>query len=440
MGDSGFQTLLILTGFCGFLGSISLIMTRPFLGIVFLMVIHFWLGSIEAVIYPRILSIILVASIMIPIFAVKQRMMNENFNFDLTTKKLLGLSIIIFLWENVVNHIVYLQGFNVFIATIARVLLPIILSTLIYIAIQNKEQFHRYNIILILLISVSALIGILQFLGISWAWKMRVIQGGYTLSSISEPAGLALYSLHFAYQLSYVFPFALSLTMKDKFLQKSNVIFIAALILFFVALILTTVRSAILGMLIGSMFTLVKLKKFKKGLMATVALGIIAVSMFLFMDISSVLEIITTYDDKSAVGRIPLFLTGLYIAKDNLLFGVGYDRFHDYTDHYYGNIYNMQGAAGVSYHPPHNQFINILVYFGIPGFLLLSAFYLVIVKKLSFMQNFTDPYFSCISAGLLGSYISYIINSSFHNLGPFLSDPYAWFFIGATFVLFKFNE
>jgi O-antigen ligase len=239
--------------------------------------------------------------------------------------------------------------------------------------------------------------------------------------------------------LAYAFPLILSLVLKDKFIHKSNIFFASTGVLIFVALIFTAVRSAILGLLMGTLCTLFKIRKYKKGLMALLMTGMVFIFMVNFFDVSAVLDTITTFDDKSAVGRKPLFLTGLYIAKDNLLFGIGLDNFTYYSDHYYGKVYHLRGAESIAYLPPHNQFINVLVYYGAPGILLLSMFYVVIIKNLVVAQKKSmDEYCFHISAGLLGSHISYIFNSFFHNLGPFFSDPYAWFFIAATFICFKF--
>ena len=87
----------------------------------------------------------------------------------------------------------------------------------------------------------------------------------------------------------------------------------------------------------------------------------------------------------------------------------------------------------------HNQFINIMLYYGVAAFLLLILFYYYILRGLRHVARTTkDPIIRAVSLGLIGSFVAYMINSLFHNNGPFFSEPQAWFFIGIA--AFVFNE
>jgi len=434
MSDINFVILLAV--FC-----ILLTMKKPFLGIVFIMIMHFWFGSIEADIYPRILSVIFVGIVITPVLAIERRIGFEKVEIDSKTKKILGISIAIFLWEVFVNQIIHGQSFTVFIRTTAKVFIPVLLSFLIYVVIQTKDQFNKYIIILVFLISVSALIGILQYFGISEAWKLREIQGPVFIEQ--EPAGLALFVLHLSYQLGFILPLVFSIIIRRNLLHKKNVFYILSFLSIVIGLILTTVRSAISGALIGLFLTLIIIKKLKKGLLLLLILTVFILLLFSSMDTSRSqrLTSITDITDSSAATRIPLFLTGINVAKDNLLFGVGSGKFQEQTEDYYRDVFHMRGAPIIFSTTPHNQFINTLVYFGIPALLLLLYFYFKLIKGLFMTQKTThDNYYRYILAGLIGSFISYIINSFFHNAGPFISDPYNWFFIGAALVLFKLQN
>lgn len=428
--------IILLAVFC-----ILLTMKKPFLGIIFIVIMHFWFGSIEAGMYPRILSVIFVGLVLTPVLAIERRIGYEKVEIDTKTQRILGISITIFLWEVFVNQFIHAQSFTVFIRTTAKVFIPILLSFLIYVVIQTKDQFNEYIFILVLLISVSALMGILQYLGISGAWKLREMQG--PILHRSEPAGLALFVLHLSYQLGFTLPLVFSIIMRRNLLHKKNIFYVLAFISMAIGLILTTVRSAISGALIGLIITLVIIKKFKKGLILLLILTVFMLLLFSYMDTSRSrrLTSITDISDSSAATRVPLFLTGIKVAKDNLLFGVGSGRFQEQTEDYYRDVFHMRGAPIIFSTTPHNQFINTLVYFGIPALLLLLYFYFKLIKGLFKTQKTThDNYYRYISAGLIGSFISYIINSFFHNAGPFISDPYNWFFIGAALVLFKFQN
>lgn len=427
----------LLAVFC--VGCLAItIIKNPFLGIVLVMIMHFWLGSIEASIYPRILSIIFVGLVITPFLAIERKIKFEKTALDSKTKSILQISITIFLWEIFVNQVVHVQNFSVLTAATAKVFFPILLSVLVYLVIENKKRFEKYIFLLVLLISTSALVGILQTLEISWAWKLREMQG--PVLNKPEPAGLALFSLHFSYQLGCALPLVFAMAMRQKIHRRENIFYVSASTLITVAVILSTVRSAILGALIGSVFVHFILRKYKKGLILLLTLTIAVLFIFFSMDISR-FKPITTISDRSAALRIPLFFTALNVAKDNFLFGVGSGRFEEEAESYYRYVDHMRGARTIFVTTPHNQFLNTLVYFGVPGFLLLLLFYFRLFKGLILIQKTSqDTYYRFFSAGLLGSFISYIINSLFHNTGPFISDPYSWFFVAATFLLFKLQS
>lgn len=191
--------------------------------------------------------------------------------------------------------------------------------------------------------------------------------------------------------------------------------------------------------MIGVLFVILISRNYKRGVASVINLSSL---LFVFsLNNLYVFKEIATISDQSAHARIPLFLTALRIAKDNPVFGLGSGRFSEMAESYYYQISHMYGAATVLHTSSHNQFLNTLDYFGFPGLLLLLLFYYKLIKSLiSVSRNLSDNYFFYISSGLIGPHISYIIHSSFHNTGPFLSDPYAWFFIATTFVLFKYNR
>src|SRR4030067_2539293 len=137
MDDIGLFILLIVSILFSFASLLFLIITKPFLGIVFIMIMHFWFGSIEAGIYPRILSIILVAIILVPTLSVQRKITFENIHFYCSTKKILGIAITLFIWEMFVNQVIHQQGLSVLISTTVKVFIPILLGSLIYILIQN---------------------------------------------------------------------------------------------------------------------------------------------------------------------------------------------------------------------------------------------------------------------------------------------------------------
>lgn len=417
--------------------ALTIIMIKnPLWGIIFVMIMHFWFGSIEAGIYPRILSIFYSILITIPIIIFK-KIKNQKIFTTSKTNVVIWISLSLFIWQIFVNQVIHSYDTEHFISTIARVLAPILMAIVIFILTDTKKKFENYIYILIIVIAVSATVGILQFFEIPLAWKIREVQGEVILKP--EPAGLALFSLLFSYHLALVIPLVFSLILnKEKTFKKRQILLIIFLVLIF-ALLTTKVRSALIGSFIGILFVISIVKNYKRGIA-----GIILLSGMIFifsLTNTSVFEEISTFSDQSASARIPLFLTALRIAKDHPLFGIGVGRYSELAESYYYQVSHMYGAETILITSSHNQFLNTLDYFGMPGFFLLLLFYYKLFKGLIWSnRNSSDNFSFYISSGLIGSQISYIIHSSFHNTGPFLSDPYAWFFIGITFVLFKYNS
>ena len=88
---------------------------------------------------------------------------------------------------------------------------------------------------------------------------------------------------------------------------------------------------------------------------------------------------------------------------------------------------------------PHNQFLVVLVYYGFPGLILLTAFYLQMLRPLwpafrgSLGPEAGQPAF--LVPGVIGALIAYGINSLLHNAGPFVGDWYHFILVGLAMAL-----
>ena len=413
-----------------------LFLIKPFWCVIFVIIMHFWFGSIEYGVYPRIWSIFLLGIIVI-LRQVYYRPVSlyTILKQDKYTKVIIEISVALFIWQivcNIMNNIGLSSIGHLFV----RIVSPLVLAISIYLLLNNKKIFSRFINYIILAITVSALIGLFQSLQMPFAWQIREMIGGY-LHNKPEPSGLALYSLHYAYQLSTVIPIIFVKIVSSEERTK-KVLYTLICILFILALFPAEVRSAMLGTALAILVSIFHLKKKSKYLVITAVIGVLVVSMSFTLNLLSRTQL--TLEDESAKARIPLFLTALEIAQDNPIFGVGSGRYSTTAQDYFYRISYMTGARTVLRTSAHNQFLNILVYYGLPGFILVVFFYYIMIKRLHYIVNTTeDPQIKQWGIGLLGSQVSYITNSSFHNMGPFISDPYIWFFIGAIFVLFKFG-
>lgn len=88
---------------------------------------------------------------------------------------------------------------------------------------------------------------------------------------------------------------------------------------------------------------------------------------------------------------------------------------------------------------PHNQFLVVLVYYGLPGLVLLLAFYLqtvsAAVARLGSVAASRGERFAFLAPAVLGAMAAYGVNSLLHNNGPFVGDWYHFILVGLVFAL-----
>jgi hypothetical protein len=89
----------------------------------------------------------------------------------------------------------------------------------------------------------------------------------------------------------------------------------------------------------------------------------------------------------------------------------------------------MDGAKAIGHLSPHNQFLNTLLYWGIPGFVLLIWLFIYKFMILFSILKSQDVFIWSVAFGILGVSVAYTVNSFFHNAGPFLGDVFYWYII-----------
>ncbi len=327
--------------------------------------------------------------------------------------------------------------------------------------IKNEKQLKAFLYFLVGFMSVSAFVGIMQFIGIEFFWRLREFWGVYPpaiapdiLARVRIP-GLALFSIPLSYQLASVVPliFAILIIKKRK---QSRFFLLFAFIICFSALLATQARSAIIGGVFAlGVITFYNYKGFRINKRILLPLGIASFVIILFLFAApgrfAVQRFFFQDQDIATIARIPAFIISGRVFLDHPL-GTGrdIDRYVEYLPEFEELLYKyvnrfaphrlaelpafLKARGMIS---PHNHFINILLYYGIFGFLLLFLFYYYIFKGLFVLlrNNKDKPFIKAVALGLIASFIAYIINSLFHNMGPFLIDPFNWYFVGITLFL-----
>ena len=129
--------------------------------------------------------------------------------------------------------------------------------------------------------------------------------------------------------------------------------------------------------------------------------------------------------DAQAYDRVQLAITALRYAKEFPLgTGGNYKPQARHVDREWGSR-KVQAALAFS---PHNQFLLCLVQYGVPGLVLLLLLYggsagaLLLAWRRAWSARRSASWF--LSAAIAGALAGYVVNSFFHDHGPFTKD---WF-------------
>lgn len=345
---------------------------------------------------------------------------------------------------------------------IGRILvgLPLAVATLHFL--DTKEKICRLLAMLLGGVGVSALVAILQFHNLEFAWRIRLLiapppvhlQGVETIQQYYyQVPGLAGYSIPFSYHIVNVLPLALGLLIGQFSREEGNVwvraVFAIAVVIMGWALILSNARSALLGVGVGTIVMLLefrrrRLREFSVGRRWT---GLGAILMVLLLISILVTQLgdwrgytrwnLDRFAKSSELFRIPIMLSGLLAGLEHP-FGVGFAGLAEFSSRYYTLLQSLPGSEEILQTGPHNHFINMFAYFGIPGLIFIAAFYWKILTFThSLAASAKDPLLRDISIGLMGTFTAALIHMQFHNAGPFNADLVHWYLIGILLSLLQ---
>lgn len=312
-----------------------------------------------------------------------------------------------------------------------RILVGVVVAFATWVLTTEVKHLRFLTFALIVALAISAIVGIGQYFVKGFFIKAWELTGGY-LPKLREVqlgyvAGLASYSIPFGYQLCTCVPlvFGLLLSRSTRYRKSLTAVFLLLLL----ALFLTQSRSAIIGALMGvvviiwSSLTRGKLKAF----LLVLSLGAMAY-LFHGMHINPRLLNFVEY---SAQARFPLFLVALWTGVTHPL-GTGRGTYIEIASGFYEMVEELPSATAVFKFTAHNQFLNMLGYYGMPGLALLIIFYVLLFRlfRINRKSVLPHPFLNGMRIGLLGAFSAYLVDSFFHNAGPFIGDPINWYFIG----------
>jgi len=417
-----------------FLPFLLLILIKPLFGLIISMPLILYLPYIDIfLVSPWNYIIFLLSFEALMILLVKHKIRLNRFS-----KKILFIFILYIFLTIIINWINGIPVKKFFLDAV------ILFSTLLVgfctmFFIKNEKELKIFVYSLIGFMSISAFIGIMQFIGIDFFWKLREFFGtapaiAPNILARTRIPGLALYSIPFGYQLTSIVPLIFGILTIKKERNLNKYYLLITFIICLLALMATKGRSAIIAGIMGIIMIAFHDVTKKKLLSLIILLAIFALIINIFPRRFEIHRF--AFKEYTTPLRISAFIISGKAFLNNPV-GTGRN-----LDKYYATGSSSYFITGQMI-SPHNHFINILLYYGIFGFLLLILFYWYILKGLIkiFKNNKSNLLITAIAVGLIGSFFSYIINSLFHNMGPFLIDPFNWYLIGiALFLLNNYRR
>ena len=291
---------------------------------------------------------------------------------------------------------------------------------------------------------LSAAIGVLQYLGVEFArdlgllvWNFSTHDPGAAAARILGPGmpGIMPFTTTMGYTASFVLPIVWSVALNSKGTRKLFLILVSLVLC--VGLVATLLTSAILGgVAAAGIVTLLSRKKEKRrsGLLA-VALVLALASLVQGLVPRLLQERVL---DRDGMARIPMVIAGVRSGIAHP-FGQTIDDFMTESSMLAYDLVDYQGVELVGRGLPHNNLVDVLVYFGFPGLILCLLFYLLLVKaSKKTWQSTLDrpgPGMQALAVGLIGAFCANFTNAMVHNSGLFYGETIAWYGMGLLWAL-----
>lgn len=416
---------------------IILITIKPVIGLIFSVLLDGWFSYMDLLGFPpRNYVIAYLFLIFILTILVKKDVYYAEYEKIKIFYKLFACFILLSMIVNIVNG---RNMENAMLHMIARQIMPLAISMLILYWINNKKKIKIFLYFSIIVVAISAFVGIMQFFGSDFFWELRLmIPGPENIPGMeldlfkSRIAGLAYFAVPLSYQLSFLLPLVLSLILQKNNNRLEKTFLITVFVVMTATVFMTLVRSAIIGVMVGFV-AVTYLSEIKKKFINVTLIIVLCLSVFYLSD---VIFDRFTYMDESTYGRIPLAIAGLKMALMHP-FGIGEGNYQFAASDMYYELSHLPGSEYMLVTSAHNQFINVLVSYGFAGLILLIIFYVLLFRELLKAGTCEDGFLNSFRTGVIGAFISYTVNSLFHNAGMFYSDVFIWYFIGLAFVCIK---
>jgi O-antigen ligase len=337
-------------------------------------------------------------------------------------------------------------GFDLAFKDFRNLLVGFSFAIFLVAIIQDAKQLKTLGALTVIVITISAIIGIMQHFNILGMANATVYKGWMLNPFDKRIPGIGETELELSYILSAAFIIILCLYFY-KGVSSSRRLILLSMILMLPALYFTYTRSALFAVGLALLSLVLFLKTHIKWQIILVILFLV-IFFFVQTDIlgkSYFSGRSETSQLESTVSRDILWQAAIGIALDYPVLGIGANQFIIVSPRYASSVdpsliqwennryWSWQTLGTLE---PHNDYLNVWVSYGTIALVIYIWLHFAILRNLGIsFRKAKGPFLKGMSLGLAGALITWVANSFYHNITGTL--PLLWMLAGFSMVLVK---
>lgn len=339
------------------------------------------------------------------------------------------------------------SGFDYAFADFRNTLIGLLIVILIPAVTHNLRDLKTLCGVVFIVIMASATIGLMQNYGFLGMNQATLIPNFLLIGNETRVPGMAETELELAYVLTTTLIVVLSVYVARGLSAGNHKLLFLSILLMAPTLYFTYTRSALLALGFGLIALFLFLKTRTKGVIILVTLIVVVI----VIEMTGVLSNqylggrSETAQEESSVSRQILWQTGIAIAVDNPILGIGGNQYTSVSPQYAESVdpalleweqeqywgYSTLGSEAV-----HNDFLYFWISYGT---LALIAYVWLLVSTLHSLINShrvsKNRFLKGLAIGLAAAVVAYSVNAFYHNLLTTL--PLLWVLTGFSLAIGK---
>ncbi len=386
----------------------------------------------------RLLILMLTGLVLLHFFVQKQiKLGPKAWRVLIPLAVLLAMSMV----ANLVN-----SGFDYAFRDFRNMVAGLLIVIFLPAVIRSSKELKILCGVAFVAVTASAIVGLAQnfrFLGMD---QVTLIPG-FLQNGQTRVPGMAETQLELAYILTTAVLVVLSVYLARGVNSSTKRLLLLSLPLMALALYFTYTRSALLALLLGLAALVLFLKTRIRGEFILTAL-LVAIAFIEITGISGSIFLGGRSEggqEASSISRQILWQSGINIAIDNPVLGIGGDQYRNVSPQYASTVdpsllewesetywaYNTLGTEA-----PHNDFLNVWVSYGTLALVAYIGLFIAILRNfLTSYKVSKRRFIKGLSLGLAAALVAYGVNAFYHNL--MATIPLLWILGGFSLATTK---